>query len=77
VPFAEKGGYKAGERHFDAEGLPLCAAGLSMPLKFTFTNRTKAVVAAEWGKYVCPLLYPTPTGRRLVLGRVLLRSACA
>ena len=23
VPFAEKGGYKAGERHFDAEGLPL------------------------------------------------------
>ena len=63
VPFAEKGGYKAGERHFDAEGLPLCAAGLSMPLKFTFTNRTKTVVAAEWGKYVCPLLHPTPTGQ--------------
>lgn len=63
VPFAEKGGYKAGERHFDAEGLPLCAAGLSMPLKFTFTNRTKTVVAAEWGKYVCPLLHLTPSGQ--------------
>jgi hypothetical protein len=63
VPFAEKGGYKAGERLFSPEGLPLCAAGLPMPLKFTFTNRTKTMVAAEWGKYVCPLLHPTPSGQ--------------
>jgi hypothetical protein len=63
VPFAEKGGYKAGERHFDAEGRPLCAAGLPMPLKFTFTDRTKTAVAGEWGKYVCPLLHPSPTGQ--------------
>jgi len=58
VPFSKKGGYTADARHFDAQGLPLCAAGLSMPLKFTFTDRTSCLVVHERGKYVCPLLYP-------------------
>jgi Transposase DDE domain len=59
VPFSEKGGYKAGGRQFSPEGLPLCAAGLAMPLAFTYTDRTTCLVEHERGKYVCPL----PRGR--------------
>jgi hypothetical protein len=62
VPFSAKGGYKANGRRFSSEGLPLCAAGLPMPLKLTFTDRTRAIIAHERGKYVCPLLYPQPNG---------------
>ncbi len=54
IAFSEKGGYKAGQRQFDPHGLPLCAAGLAMPLKFTFTDRTSCSVEHERGKYVCP-----------------------
>jgi hypothetical protein len=61
IPFSEKGGYKAGQRQFDAQGLPLCAAGLAMPLKFTFTDRTTCSVEHERGKYVCPLRFPAKT----------------
>jgi hypothetical protein len=59
VPFSEKGTYKAKERQFDPNGLPLCKAGLAMPLKFTFTDRTKSIIEHERGKYVCPLRFPT------------------
>jgi hypothetical protein len=59
VPFSEKGGYKANGRQFSPEGLPLCAAGLTMPLQFTFTDRTSCLIEHERGKYVCPL----PRGR--------------
>jgi hypothetical protein len=52
VPFSEKGGYKS--RKFNAEGLPICAAGLSMPLLFTYTDRTVTIVEHKRGKYVCP-----------------------
>jgi hypothetical protein len=45
------------ERQFDEAGLPLCEAGLSMPLKSTFINRTSLVVH-ERGRHACPLLYP-------------------
>jgi hypothetical protein len=61
VPFSEKGGYKAGQRQFDAQGLPLCAAGFPMPLKCAFTDRTTCSVAHERGKYVCPLHGPDKT----------------
>jgi len=61
VPLAERGGYK--ERFFDPDGLPLCKAGLAMPLKFTFTDRTRAIIEHERGKYVCPLLFPQPNGK--------------
>ena len=62
VPFVEKGGRKS--RSFNLEGLPLCAAGLPMPLKFTFTDRTSTLVVHERGKYVCPLrgLKTAPAG---------------
>jgi hypothetical protein len=55
VPFSEKGGYKANGRQFSPEGLPLCAAGLPMPLKFTYMDRTISIIPHERGKYVCPL----------------------
>lgn len=63
VPFSEKGGYKAKGRQFSPEGLPICAAGLAMPLKMTFHDRTRAIIEHERGKYVCPLLYPQPNGQ--------------
>lgn len=62
VPFGEKGGYPAQGRHFNPEGLPVCAAGLPMPLTGTYWDRTKALVEHERGRYGCPLLYPHPTG---------------
>lgn len=62
VPFAEKGGFKVNARQFSEQGLPICEAGLAMPLKFTFTDRTSCLVEHERGKYVCPLLFPRRTG---------------
>jgi hypothetical protein len=63
VPFAEKGGYKVNQRHFDRNGRPRCAAGLSMSLKFTFTDRTRAIIEHERAKYACPLRFPKPTAQ--------------
>lgn len=60
VPLSTKGGQP--DRHFDEAGLPLCAAGLGMPLKFTFTDRTSNLIPHERGHYVCPLVYPDPNG---------------
>jgi hypothetical protein len=61
VPFSEKGGYKAKGRQFSPEGLPLCAARLPMPLKFTYTDRTTCILEHQRGKYVCPLRFPEPS----------------
>jgi len=55
VPFSERGGYKAGGRQFSPEGWPVCQAGLAMPLKFTYLDRTSALIEHERGKYICPL----------------------
>lgn len=51
VPFSEKGGYK--NRKFSPEGLPICEAGLAMPLLFTYTDRTVTIIEHERGKYIC------------------------
>jgi hypothetical protein len=59
VPLVEKGGYQG--RSFSPDGRPLCAAGLAMPLKFTFTDRTSTLVVHERGKYVCPRRHPQTT----------------
>ena len=59
VPFAERGGHT--RRTFSADGLPLCDAGLPMPLKYRFTDRS-TLVEHERGRYVCPLLFPQPSG---------------
>lgn len=63
VPFSEKGNYTAKQRQFDPQGLPVCKAGFAMPLKFTFTDHTKCIIAHERGKYVCPLRFPERTQR--------------
>jgi hypothetical protein len=63
VPLAEKGRSKDKTRQFSPEGLPICAAGLAMPLKLTFTDRTRSIITHQRGKYVCPLLYPQPNGQ--------------
>lgn len=52
---------KGGIRQFNADGLPLCEAGLSMSLKGTFVNRT-SMVQHRRGRYVCPLLHPEVNG---------------
>lgn len=58
VPFSERGGYR---RTFDDQGLPLCQAGLPMPLKYTFWSKT-TLIHHQRGRHVCPLLFPEPTG---------------
>lgn len=60
VPFCEKGGKP--DRQFDATGLPLCDAGLAMPLKFTYQDRKTAIIPYTRARHSCPLLYPEPTG---------------
>jgi hypothetical protein len=59
VPLTKRGGHKV--RTFNKEGLPLCDAGLAMPLKHTYQCRT-TLIAHERGRYACPLRYPEPTG---------------
>jgi hypothetical protein len=58
IPLAERGDTS---RQLDAAGLPLCPAGLAMPLKGVFTCHTTRS-AQQRGRYACPLRYPTPTG---------------
>jgi hypothetical protein len=60
VPFSLKAN---SQRSFDAQGLPLCKAGLPMPLKATFISRTTSLIEHEKGSYVCPLYFPEPTGQ--------------
>jgi len=59
VPLTERGGQ--GKRTFSHDGLPLCQAGLPMPLRYTFQCRT-TLIEHQRGRYACPLRYPQPTG---------------
>jgi hypothetical protein len=54
VPLSKRGGKR---RQFDDQGLPLCDAGLAMPLKYTFICRTTRF-EHERGRHACPLRYP-------------------
>jgi hypothetical protein len=60
VPFSLKAKTK---RTFDSDGLPLCKAGLPMPLKSTFISRTTSLIEHQKGSYVCPLCFPVPSGQ--------------
>jgi hypothetical protein len=59
VPLNQPGGIP---RRFHENGLPLCAAGLPMPLRKKYTDRTKTIVVHERAFYACPLLFPDPSG---------------
>ena len=55
VPFSEKGGRALTDRHFAPDGLPLCQAGLPMPVQFTFIDHTSCLIKHERAKYICPI----------------------
>jgi Transposase DDE domain len=59
VPLNSHG--KGGARTFASDGRPLCAAGLAMPLKFSYMHRSD-LIPHQRGKHVCPLLFPSPSG---------------
>lgn len=59
VPYVNRTPLK---RQFDAQGLPLCAAGLAMPLLSTFMNN-RGLIPQRMGRYGCPLLFPEPTNQ--------------
>jgi len=54
-------GKRGNGRQFDAQGRPLCAAGLAMYQQFVYQDRT-ALVPHTREKCRCPLLHPEPTG---------------
>ena len=60
VPLVSRGGVK--DRSFDEQGLPLCQAGLPMPLKSTYWSKS-SLVHHQAGRYACPLLFPQPSGQ--------------
>ena len=53
VPWADRSEHR---KTFSADGLPLCAAGLPMPLKSTFWQESHCLVPHEVGRYLCPLV---------------------
>jgi hypothetical protein len=59
IPFSERGGHRL---RFNDDGLPICQAGLAMPLRYTFNNKS-AFFEHQCGRHVCPLLYPQKTGQ--------------
>lgn len=52
VPWADRADHR---KTFSPDGLPLCAAGLPMPLKATFWQKSNCLVPHEDGRYGCPL----------------------
>jgi hypothetical protein len=59
VPFSQRGGHKLS---FDQNDLPLCRAGLPMPLKSTFWSK-RGLMAHQCGRYVCSLRFPQETDK--------------
>lgn len=54
VPFQKR---NADKRQFSSDGLPLCKAGLPMPLKSTYLSNSTAV-KHQRARYACPLHFP-------------------
>jgi hypothetical protein len=59
VPYADRADH---HKTFDEHDLPLCEAGLPMPLISTVNKKKGCLVPHELGRHRCPLLFPTPTG---------------
>jgi hypothetical protein len=72
VPLSKRGGRY---RQFDDQGLPLCPAGLAMPLKYTYICRTTRF-EHERGRYVCPLVFPEPSGKACPVQRKKWPKGC-
>lgn len=53
----------APQRRFDEMGRPLCEADLAMPVRKTYTDRTKAIMPHERAIHACPLLFPERNGK--------------
>lgn len=56
VPWADRADHR---KTFSPEGLPLCAAGLPMPLKSTFWQKSNCLIPHEDARYGCPLVGAT------------------
>lgn len=52
VPWADRADHR---KSFDEQGLPLCAAGFSMPLRSSFVKRTGCLIPHKCGRFACPL----------------------
>jgi hypothetical protein len=59
VPWADRADHK---KSFSPDRLPLCDAGLPMPLKGKVNKQSHCLVPHEVGRYACPLLFPEKTG---------------
>lgn len=59
VPFSNRGGH--GKREFGENDLPLCEAGLEMPVKRTYQCGT-SMIPHQKAHFGCPLLHPEVTG---------------
>ena len=51
VPWADRADHR---KRFSPDGLPLCAAGLPMPRKSTFWQRSHCLISHEKARYGCP-----------------------
>lgn len=49
-------------RLFDEAGFPLCSAGLSMPIRKIYWDRTKAIIPHQRAIHACPLLHQEVSG---------------
>lgn len=58
VPWSDSAAHK---KTFTPEGLPLCQAGLAMPLKSKHMDNS-GLVPHQCARYACPLLFPKATG---------------
>lgn len=55
VPFADRASHR---KQFTPDGLPLCAAGLGMPLIRTYNKKSHCLIPHPCGVFHCPLLFP-------------------
>jgi hypothetical protein len=65
VPWADRADHK---KSFSPDRLPLCDAGLPMPLKGKVNKQSGCLVPHEIGRYGCPLLFPHKTGETCPIG---------
>jgi len=59
VPWADRADH---HKTFNEQALPLCEAGLAMPLISTVNKKKGCLVPHELGRHRCPLLFPAPSG---------------